>query len=213
MIEFKAECGHTVRARDEDAGKVVRCSYCGRGAEVPADREDDLDFLFHEVDRAGAPAASVGGPRGGGALARTRRSRLSFNPFSVALKMGYAAVLIMIVVVTAKLVVIPLFAQSGGRGVSTRKPAEVVPRRRDRRTRSDRRGSRLGLLSRPSDKGLFVSSVPAGASVYCAREASVSDATAVSLLAGCKVGRIRSFRMFVTARSRWMLCWRGTTAG
>ena len=37
MIEFKAECGHTIRAKDEDVGKVVRCAYCGREAQVPED--------------------------------------------------------------------------------------------------------------------------------------------------------------------------------
>jgi translation initiation factor IF-2 len=35
MIEFKAECGHTVRAKNEDAGQAVRCSYCGKAAKVP----------------------------------------------------------------------------------------------------------------------------------------------------------------------------------
>ncbi len=53
MIEFKADCGHTVRARDEDGGGVVRCSYCGKPAPVPENNADDLDFLFTDVEQDG----------------------------------------------------------------------------------------------------------------------------------------------------------------
>ena len=65
MIEFKAECGHTVRAKDEDAGKVVRCSYCGREAPVPSKGEDrdELEYLFSEVEKTGVYEAQSGRER------------------------------------------------------------------------------------------------------------------------------------------------------
>ncbi len=49
MIEFKADCGHIIQAPDRDAGKIVKCAYCGREIEAPAPTEEP-DILFHEVD-------------------------------------------------------------------------------------------------------------------------------------------------------------------
>ncbi len=103
MIEFKAECGHTVRARDEDSGGVVRCSYCGKAANVPDDSGDELDFLFSDADQA-TDGASGGLP---GSAARPRRRR-DFNPFAVVLRLCYAALLIIIVIFVGRKFVIPL---------------------------------------------------------------------------------------------------------
>lgn len=49
MIEFKADCGHIIQAPDRDAGKIVKCAYCGREIEAPTPTEEP-DILFHEVD-------------------------------------------------------------------------------------------------------------------------------------------------------------------
>ncbi len=49
MIEFKADCGHIIQAPDRDAGKIVKCAYCGREIEAPAPTEQP-DILFQEVD-------------------------------------------------------------------------------------------------------------------------------------------------------------------
>ncbi len=49
MIEFKADCGHIIQAPDRDAGKIVKCAYCGREIEAPAPTEEP-DILFQEVD-------------------------------------------------------------------------------------------------------------------------------------------------------------------
>jgi hypothetical protein len=57
MIEFRAECGHTVRAKDHDAGETVRCTYCGQDAVVPAPEERDLDHLL-----TGGEASGDAGP-------------------------------------------------------------------------------------------------------------------------------------------------------
>jgi len=55
MIEFKGECGHLIKARDEDVGKIVRCSYCGGESLVapPAGAGDDFGGLLNEVERTG----------------------------------------------------------------------------------------------------------------------------------------------------------------
>lgn len=50
MIEFKADCGHVIQAPDQDAGKIVKCAYCGREVEAPLRDEEDPDLLFQEVD-------------------------------------------------------------------------------------------------------------------------------------------------------------------
>ena len=110
MIEFKAECGHTVRARDEDAGSVVRCSYCGRPANVPDEAGDELDFLFNDVEQ---PAEESGrrkrGKRipGGGVFAK-KRGKGEFNPFPIVLRLCYAALLIIIVIFVGRMYVLPL---------------------------------------------------------------------------------------------------------
>ena len=52
MIEFTAECGHTVRAKDDAAGEVVRCTYCGNQVEVPLAEARSLDYLFRDVEQS-----------------------------------------------------------------------------------------------------------------------------------------------------------------
>ena len=49
MIEFKADCGHIIQAPDRDAGKIVKCAYCGREVEAPTPTEEP-EILFQEVD-------------------------------------------------------------------------------------------------------------------------------------------------------------------
>jgi hypothetical protein len=105
MIEFKAECGHTVRAKDDDEGKVVRCSYCGRETQVPSKDDDDLNFLFSEVEKGSeektmSPRQRRRAMRKG--TLNKRRSRKGPDPFNVALKMGYAAIIIIVLIVGIK---------------------------------------------------------------------------------------------------------------
>ena len=108
MIEFKAECGHTVRARDEDGGGVVRCSYCGKPANVPEGGGDDLDFLFNDVEQdANEPKRAK--RRGKSKRAAKRMgAQGEFNPFAVVLRLCYVALLIIIVLVVGDRFVIPL---------------------------------------------------------------------------------------------------------
>jgi hypothetical protein len=52
MIEFRAACGHSIRAREEDAGKTVTCNFCGATIQVPDSTGSALDYLFTEVEEA-----------------------------------------------------------------------------------------------------------------------------------------------------------------
>ncbi|MFH0980917.1 MAG: hypothetical protein V2A79_05190 [Planctomycetota bacterium] len=174
MIEFKGECGHTIRARDEDAGRVVRCSYCGREAPVPDEREDQLGFLLDEVERTGEHRSS---PKGLGAKAQTGgatvpiRPRRDFNPFAVALKMCYAAIIITVLIVAGKVAYKKMF--------DVQRPARKVAAQPDKPVGSSHSGApefppatgstARGLVSPelPRDgTGIFISSVPKEATVY-----------------------------------------------
>ena len=179
MIEFKGDCGHTIRAKDEDAGKVVRCSYCGREAPVPDEREDQLDFLLNEVERTGefeSPRRKGGGkPKPTLGAAARARSRSEFNPFAVALKMCYAAIIITVLIVAGKQVYKQLIdvdrsartAEAGkdDGGTSDGAPAPKGPTRR-------------GLLwpkLAPQGAGIFFNSVPPQAQVYVGKLGAGSD--------------------------------------
>ncbi len=79
MIEFKADCGHTLQLPDREAGKVVKCAYCGREVEAPSGDEHDPDFLFQEVDIS--ELAKGEGPGGSGALTiKGRQKRAKAAP-------------------------------------------------------------------------------------------------------------------------------------
>lgn len=163
MIEFKADCGHTVRARDEDAGTVVRCSYCGRNAEVPDQDASDLEFLFRDVTQ---PEESKSRRRRKRKPSRAPSNKpTAFDPFALALKMFYAAVLIIICFVITSWWVLPLFKD----GLAYLKKQSSVPpvthATPDASTTSQR-PMKPGLRGRDAQVGLYVASTPPGASVY-----------------------------------------------
>ena len=174
MIEFKGECGHSIRARDEDAGRTVRCSYCGRECQVPDRNNDAFDSLFGEVEKTGVfdPAAT----RAQQTQHRHRRKSWSrpvrqggeFDPFAVAVRMGGVAVIIMVLAVGWK------YGQKGVGYVRDHlqpTPAPTVTATpTSPPTRND---SRLGLTrpKLPTDhSGIYVSSIPADAVVYALSE-------------------------------------------
>ena len=192
MIEFKAECGHTVRAKDRDAGRIVRCSYCGKETSVPDDHEDDgLDFLFQEVERSSEYPAiqeKPGRRRTKPGSTKRRKTPRSFNPFAIALKMVYAAALIIVVVVVAQGCVIPLFQPEDGSGpvasVSPKRstsvaedehppPASVESPDRKKRKGRDKRaiGGLIGGME--GNHGLYISSMPADARVFYIAESKI----------------------------------------
>jgi hypothetical protein len=169
MIEFKAECGHTVRAKDEDAGGLVRCSYCGRPANVPEDAGDDLDFLFSDVEQPEASAIKRKRKRARAKLLGKRQRRPGeFNPFAVILRLCYGALLIIIVLIVGRMFVIPLFK---GEGIRKRIAAFKAPKE-DGRAKQEAvvdkkpRHTPPGLIDREKLVGLFVDSTPPGAKTY-----------------------------------------------
>jgi hypothetical protein len=184
MIEFKADCGHTIRAKDGDEGKVVRCSYCGRTSQVPDKAEDEFESLFSEVaDLEGGESVSAGTT-----IPRTRRQRTKaglapkvarsaetgngFNPFGWVLTMGYVAGVLIVVIVCVKLGYNYYVSES-------RKtlPGTEAQRNDDRQAPDEFRGPapdpinqphRPGLIGvvLPSKKGgIYVNSVPKPATV------------------------------------------------
>ena len=168
MIEFKAECGHTVRARDEDGGGVVRCSYCGKPANVPEGTGDDLDFLFNDVEQDSDEPKHSKRRRGKSKRAVKRMgAQGEFNPFAVVLRLCYAALLIIIVLVVGNQFVIPLF-RKGGIVDRTSRPDDphgniVDPSGRDPASGNPTFGTTRKL--RPGT--LYASSTPAGARIFC----------------------------------------------
>jgi len=165
MIEFKADCGHTVRARDEDAGSVVRCSYCGRNAEVPEQDGGDLDFLFRDVTQPEEKKSR-----------RRRRKRkptrapsskpTTLDPFSLTLKMFYAAALIVVLIVITRWWVLPLFEDGIAYIKKQSNMAGATPVEREPNQQRPQR-SPPGLIGRDARVGLYVASTPPGATVYC----------------------------------------------
>lgn len=175
MIEFKADCGHTVRAKDEDAGRVVRCSYCGRPAGVPDEKASDgLDFLFHDLSAQSAPTAAprMPPPRRKGFFARKARRGDAFNPFAVVVKLCYIAAILIVVIIVGRLWVVPLFKPDGLAQRLIPQSSAGTPAARPQRGQPDVPGDRSvprpGLIGRDTMIGLFVHSTPPGAAVYCA---------------------------------------------
>ena len=176
MIEFKAECGHTIRAKDEDEGKVVRCSYCGREAQVPQDDQDDLDYLFSEVEASEAEAKGAspkkmrrGRRRTVGAIA-TGRADTGFNPLGVALKMAYVAALVIVLIVVAKVSYNAWMSSGGGLSGYDREKAKQAKNEPKQGSKNQKKPSgRQGLVVVKSlnlkKGGIYVSSVPPGAMV------------------------------------------------
>ncbi|MEK7710431.1 MAG: hypothetical protein AAB341_00920 [Planctomycetota bacterium] len=187
MIVFKAECGHTVRAKDEDAGGIVRCSYCGRNATVPETEDANLDFLLGEIEQTGTPVEE-----------RKRRRRLfprrravrglrkerSFDPFGIILRLCYFALLLAIVIVVARKFVIPMFdAEERARRLGATGVAATAPSSEPMTTTKHARRDGPGLITESSLSGLYVSSTPKGAEVYIVEESKAPASGRISRLA------------------------------
>jgi len=159
MIEFKSACGHTVRARDEDAGRDVKCSYCGKDVRVPSTKVDDLDFLLREASDAPAQPPPKRSKRGGPFFAR--RTRGDGNPLDTVLKLTYAAAAVTVIVVVTRSYILPAlmpekpehqpFGDAGA--AQAHAPPEV---------------NRYGLMTLEGPGGLHISALPAGAEIYVA---------------------------------------------
>ncbi len=184
MIEFKAGCGHTVRAKDEDAGGVVRCSYCGRAANVPEPKDDSLDFLFQDLDQSDD---TVGAPirrkrrRSKGIFSRRRGKEL--DPFAVVLRLCYAALLIIIVIVVGRKFVGPLLKKDGfwqwRSGIAQTVPSEEETKKKTRRDQQRPEApAEYGSVVRLD--GLHVVSTPPGATGYWLRATDDVPTTSIA---------------------------------
>jgi hypothetical protein len=195
MIEFKAECGHTVRAKDEDEGKVVRCTYCGREAQVPSKSADDeLDFLFSEVEKTGVYDVPT---------ERQRRKRMRSTPkvekartrsdgqaLSIVLKLCYAGIIICVLIFVGKKAfehirspgkAPPIVGQTPKPPQETSEGVELVPPPAP----VEKRGGLLHKEVPAKGCGLYVASVPRGAQVIIAEAGTVTG----SILTAQKVER------------------------
>jgi len=165
MIEFKAECGHTVRAKDEDAGGVVRCSYCGRMASVPDQRTDDLDFLFRDLEKSGPALPAQRKKRSRRFLFRRRtRAPGEFNPFPVILRLCYAAAIISIVIFVGRRYVLPAIKGESLR-ITRRDPNVDKPKDRFAEPTPELRRT-PGLIAEFKPVGLYVASTPPASKVF-----------------------------------------------
>lgn len=174
MIEFRAECGHAVRARDEDAGGTVRCSYCGRNAAVPNQGDRDLDYLFSEVEQAPEEddKARRKRQRAEREAARKSKPKKEFRPFAIILRLCYAAALIIVVVVVAKWFIVPMFdpqkraqRMTGADTSPLRTTPAVAPTPASTSNAPVTRPRMLGLV-KEGRAGLYLASTPPGAWVY-----------------------------------------------
>lgn len=169
MIEFRAECGHTIRARNDDAGSTVICAYCGHKAQVPVTHEGGLGTLLAdtlEESRARVPEPE---PR-----------RLNLAPLRVVWTAVFVVLVLSVLIFTMRWV-FELWTGERGAGAG---PAVVSPERgakrpfsppvgtdskRPRATPSAARRSDVLARLDSSKDGVVVFSVPAGLDVYAQR--------------------------------------------
>ncbi len=203
MIEFKGECGHTIRARDEDSGKIVRCSYCGKEALVTRQAQDDLDLLFDQVEQTGsydAQATKVGQKYHKTKARQEKRLAAgkpanAFDPFDIAMKMTYVAVIVILIVVGYKYVP-GLYKSLTG---ESSPPPKVA--KEDRQQESNNRSAprkRMGLMSESlnsQQEGVYVSSVPSGAGIYHLAKTSVTGSILDDPMANKNVRTNRALRL------------------
>lgn len=190
MIEFKAPCGHTVRAKDEDAGRRVRCSYCGRVATVPNEQEGALGFLLEDED-AQRETDSKGESRSsrGGLFGRRSRHTKPADPVATIFRMCYAAALLIIVIVVVRKFVIPLFQDEG----LAKRAATIARVAGEPDTANDTNPTptytpsyeSLGLICGCDRRGLYLASTPSGATAYVLESSKVPDDGRINLVPGC----------------------------
>lgn len=185
MIEFKADCGHTIRARDEDAGGAVRCSYCGRTVAVPDAVDGGLDYLFRDLPAQQAPEPRKKWPWRRRKVAAPRQAKAGeVNPFGIVVRLCYFALLIIILYVLGNKFVLPMFdSEERARRMAGGVPAGEKPVEEAKTpkipTESDR-----GLLKNRSSGSLYVSSVPMGATAFVMEESKAPKSGRIFRLAG-----------------------------
>jgi len=169
MIEFRAACGHSVRARDSDAGKMVQCSYCGQMVQVPQ-ADGGLEDMLGEPVETQPPA---GPPVGSGLPRFGVPTRL----IKTLLGLIYMVVAVVVVAFGLKLVLerVDFSKESGAPVVEETEPASewVSPEPEVRSPGHE--AERYSSFENPyadcstlslGRAGLVLRSVPSGAQVY-----------------------------------------------
>jgi len=174
MIEFKAACGHSVRARDSDAGKMVQCSYCGQMVQVPHADGGGLEDLLGEPAETQPPA----GPPVGSGLPRVR---VPTRLIKTLLGLIYVVVAVVVVAFGLKLVLerVDLSKESSQPVVEeTETEMELAAERVSPKQEARPAGREVGRYGSFEDPyagcstlslgraGLVLRSVPSGAQVY-----------------------------------------------
>jgi hypothetical protein len=157
MIEFKAQCGHSVRAKDSDAGKMVKCRYCGRVVQVPLADNGKLEALLGEPDAA-RPTAT---PKPG---ARYRQPRAPTRLIKALLGLIYVVVAVVALAFGLKLVLQRVHLP---RTSEPQTPAETPAPEPQGRPASPNPYAECSQL-KLGQSGLVLRSVPTGARVYLA---------------------------------------------
>lgn len=175
MIEFKADCGHTVRAKDEDSGKVVRCAYCGREAQVPEDDAGDFDSFFADVgqenlsDQPVAKSSKGSGKKKAGAFVGPRPRKV-VDPFNVVTKMAYVAVILIAVIFVGKKYAWPIMSETlfpgaeSSKSVGPMADAKRTPKPKPKPIKPKAPSRKYGLveprLEARGKQGIYVNAVP-----------------------------------------------------
>lgn len=188
MIEFKAECGHTVRANDEAAGNVVKCRYCGQSVQVPDNEDSSLDYLFRDVEQTEEEPKKRSWrkkKKGGKPNARGEASR-GLDVFGIILRMCYAAFLVAVVIYVGGKWVVPHFRtgdestlplerrkRTGSGDLVRRPPPAEAPIQTD------------GLTTRRTEVGLYIHCTPSTATAYCLEVSRVPTTGRIHDVKGC----------------------------
>lgn len=194
MIEFKGDCGHLIRARAEDVGKVVRCSYCGKEAVVvrPGSSGDPEENLLDAVEQTGVfDAEATKAQRRSHRERKRAEKRLAagkpaaVDPFAVILKMTYVAVIVVIAAVGFKYVP-GLYKSLAGQAQSSPSPSPESGGHTETQATTHKptpppvvASGRKGLLTERLEihpDGAYISTVPGDAMIFhVARWNALSD--------------------------------------
>lgn len=186
MIEFKADCGHKVRARDEDAGGAVRCSYCGQTVAVPDGGEGGLDYLFRDL-----PAQEAPEPRKKWRWSRRKKSAAmqdkpgQFNPFGIVVRLCYFALLVIILYILGNRFVLPMFdSEERARRMAGQIPATQRSAPVTATTQQNYPEATRGLLNNRSTGSLYVASIPMGATAFVIEESKAPKSGRINRMSG-----------------------------
>lgn len=184
MIEFRAACGHSIRAKEEDAGKTVRCNYCGASVQVPDPSASSLDYLFateaEQATERGVQARQRARKSGGPRIPIIGNMLNETNPVRLMLTFVYIGIVLVVLGVGGRLLYSYakgyLAERKAGRPVVSRAPSqgtaggEVSSSSGGQQTPTGQKSTKVPFpMLETGGTGLYITSVPAGALVFLRR--------------------------------------------